>query len=138
MAPTCFHPQPSSGSLQLSLAKVIFILKHSVKLGLYLLCGGVAACPGMTCVLCAVLCMNVCVYIYIYIYILFFDWINNFIIVWCKWMAPIKKKTKKMTTWIKNGNGNKIWCISSWKPGHTDVQIFLCVFRKCFSWLQSE
>ena len=41
-------------SLQLSLAKVIVILKHSVKLRLYLLCGGVAACPGMACVLCGV------------------------------------------------------------------------------------
>ena len=53
MAPTCFHPQPSSGSLQLSLAKVIFILKHSVRLRHNLLCGGVAACPSMACVLCA-------------------------------------------------------------------------------------
>ena len=30
--------------LALNLAKVIFILKHSVKLGRYLLCGCVAAC----------------------------------------------------------------------------------------------
>jgi len=28
MAPTCFSLRPSSGSLQLSLAKVILILKH--------------------------------------------------------------------------------------------------------------
>ena len=56
MAPTCFGLRPSSGSLQLSLAKFILILKHSVKLRRYLLCGGVAACPGMACVLCAVLC----------------------------------------------------------------------------------
>ena len=35
-------------SLQLSLAKVILILKHSVNL----LCGGVAACTGMACILC--------------------------------------------------------------------------------------
>ena len=39
---------PSSGSLQLSLAKVILILKHSVRLHRNLLCDGV--------VLCAVLC----------------------------------------------------------------------------------
>ena len=44
MVSTCFGLRPSSGSLQLSLAKVILILKHSVKLRRYLLCGGVAAC----------------------------------------------------------------------------------------------
>ena len=33
--------------LALNLAKVIFILKHSVKLRRYLLCGCVAACHGM-------------------------------------------------------------------------------------------
>ena len=49
MAPTCFGLRPSSGSLQLSLAKVISILKHSVMLHHNLLCGGV-----MVCVLCAV------------------------------------------------------------------------------------
>jgi hypothetical protein len=38
--------------LVLSLAKVT--LKHSVKLCPYRLCGGVAACLGMACVLCAV------------------------------------------------------------------------------------
>jgi hypothetical protein len=38
----------------LGLAKVILILKHSVKLHRNLLCGGVAACPSMACVLCAV------------------------------------------------------------------------------------
>ena len=54
MVPACFGLRPSSGSLQLSLAKVILTLKHSVKLRRYLLCGGVAACPGMACVLCAV------------------------------------------------------------------------------------
>jgi len=32
MAAICFGLRPSSGSLQISLAKVIFILKHSVKL----------------------------------------------------------------------------------------------------------
>ena len=37
--------------LALNLAKIIFILKHSVKLGRYLLCGCVAACHGMACVL---------------------------------------------------------------------------------------
>ena len=56
MAATCFGLRPTSGSLQLSLAKVILILKHSVRLCRYLLFGGVAACPSMACVLCAVLC----------------------------------------------------------------------------------
>ena len=35
----------------LNLAKAIFMLKHSVKLSRYLLCGCVAACHGMACVL---------------------------------------------------------------------------------------
>ena len=39
--------------LSLNLAKVIFMLKHSVKLHRYLLCGCVTACHGMACVLCA-------------------------------------------------------------------------------------
>jgi len=39
----------------LSLAKFILILKHSVKLRHNLLCGGVAACPSVVCVFCAVL-----------------------------------------------------------------------------------
>jgi hypothetical protein len=38
-----------------NLAKVIFMLKHSVKLRRYLLCGSVAACHEMACVLYAVL-----------------------------------------------------------------------------------
>jgi hypothetical protein len=54
VAPTCFGLRPSSGSLQLSLAKVMSILKHLVGLHRNLLCGGVAACPSMMCVLCAV------------------------------------------------------------------------------------
>jgi hypothetical protein len=33
-----------------SLDKVIFLLKHSVKLRRYILCGDVAACLGMACV----------------------------------------------------------------------------------------
>jgi len=37
--------------LALNLAKFIFMLKHSVKLRCYLLCGCVAACTGMACVL---------------------------------------------------------------------------------------
>ena len=37
--------------LALNPAKVIFILKHSVELRRYLLCGCVAACHGMACVL---------------------------------------------------------------------------------------
>ena len=36
--------------LALNLAKVIFMLKHSVELRRYLLCGCVAACHGMACV----------------------------------------------------------------------------------------
>ena len=56
MAATCFGLRPSSGSLQLSLAKVILILKYSVKLSRNLLFGGVAACPSVACVLSAVLC----------------------------------------------------------------------------------
>jgi hypothetical protein len=54
MAPTYFGLRPTSGSLQLSLAKGILILKHSVNLYRDLLCGGVAACPSMACVLCVV------------------------------------------------------------------------------------
>jgi hypothetical protein len=50
IAPTCFGLQPSSGSLQLSLAKVTLMLKQSVKLRRYVLCSGVATC----CVLCTV------------------------------------------------------------------------------------
>ena len=52
MAPKCFGLRPSSGGLQLSLVKVILILKHSVRLCRYLLFGGVAACPSMACMLC--------------------------------------------------------------------------------------
>ena len=40
--------------LALNLAKVIFILKYSVKLRRYLLCGCVRACRGMACMLHAV------------------------------------------------------------------------------------
>jgi len=40
--------------LALNLAKVIFTVKHSVKLRRYLLCGCVAPCHGMACVLHAV------------------------------------------------------------------------------------
>jgi hypothetical protein len=36
--PTCFGLRPSSGSLHLSLAKVTFMLKQSVKLRRYVLC----------------------------------------------------------------------------------------------------
>jgi hypothetical protein len=56
MAPTCFGLRPLSGSLQLSLAKVILILNHSVRLGRNLLGGGVAECLSVACVLCDVLC----------------------------------------------------------------------------------
>ena len=41
--------------LELNMAEV-FTLKHSVKLRRYLLCGCVAACHGMACVLHAFLC----------------------------------------------------------------------------------
>ena len=51
---TCFGLRPSSGSLKLSLAKVILILEHSVRLRRNLLRGGVAAYTSMACVLCAV------------------------------------------------------------------------------------
>jgi len=40
MTPTCLGLRPTSGGLQLSLAKVILILRRSVRL----LFGGVAAC----------------------------------------------------------------------------------------------
>ena len=40
--------------LALNLTKVIFMLKLSVKLSRYLLCGCVATCHGMSCVLYAV------------------------------------------------------------------------------------
>jgi hypothetical protein len=40
--------------LVLNLAKVIFMLKHSVKLRRYMLFGDVAACNRAACVLCAV------------------------------------------------------------------------------------
>ena len=43
MAPTCLGIRPSSGSLQLSLAKIILILKHSVRLHRNLLCGVLCA-----------------------------------------------------------------------------------------------
>ena len=54
MTASCFGLRPSSGSLQLSLAKVILILKHSLKLNRNLLCGVVTAYPTMACALCAV------------------------------------------------------------------------------------
>ena len=40
--------------LVLNLAKVIFTLEHSVKLGRYMLFGDVATCHRAACVLCAV------------------------------------------------------------------------------------
>ena len=49
-----FRSSTIIGELALNLAKIIFILKHSVKLRRYLLCGCVAACHGMACVLHAV------------------------------------------------------------------------------------
>jgi len=40
--------------LELNLTKVIFVLKHSVKLCSYMLFGDVAACHRAACLLCAV------------------------------------------------------------------------------------
>ena len=42
----------------MNLAKVIFMLKHSVKLSRYMLFGDVAACHRAACVFCAVLCCD--------------------------------------------------------------------------------
>jgi hypothetical protein len=44
IAPTSFGLRPSSGSLHLSLDKVTLMLKQSVTLRHYVLCGDVAAC----------------------------------------------------------------------------------------------
>ena len=49
-----FRSSTTIRELALNLAEVIFMLKHSVKLRRYLLCGCVAACHGMACVLYAV------------------------------------------------------------------------------------
>jgi hypothetical protein len=54
IAATCFGLRSSSGSLHFSLAKVTLMLKRSVKLRCYVLCGGVAACyVQVWCVCCA-------------------------------------------------------------------------------------
>jgi hypothetical protein len=50
VTPTCFGSSTIIRELVLSLAKVI--LKHLVKLCPYRLCGGVAACLGVACVVC--------------------------------------------------------------------------------------
>jgi hypothetical protein len=49
-----FRPSTIIRGFALNLAKFIFTLKHSVKLRRYLLCGCVAACHEMACVLYAV------------------------------------------------------------------------------------
>ena len=49
-----FRPTTIIRELVLNLAKVVFMLKHSVKLRLYMLFGDVAACHRAACVLCAV------------------------------------------------------------------------------------
>jgi hypothetical protein len=49
-----FRPTTIIRELALRLAKVIFMLKHSVELRRYVLGRGVATCPGTACVLCAV------------------------------------------------------------------------------------
>ena len=46
-----FRSSTVLGELVQSLAKVIFLLKHSVKLCHCILCGDVAACHGTACVL---------------------------------------------------------------------------------------
>ena len=51
-----FQSSMITRELALNLAKVIFMLKHSVKLRRYLLCGCVAACHGMACVACCAEC----------------------------------------------------------------------------------
>ena len=51
IAPTYFGSSTIIRELALNLTKVIFALKHSVKLRRYLLYGCVAACHGMVCVL---------------------------------------------------------------------------------------
>jgi hypothetical protein len=56
IAPTCFGLRPSSGSLLLSLAKVTLVLKQSVKLRSFVLCGGVAACYVQVWCVCCVPC----------------------------------------------------------------------------------
>jgi hypothetical protein len=56
IAATCFDLRSSSGSLQLSLAKVTLMLKQSVKLRRYVLCCGVAACCVLVWFVCCVLC----------------------------------------------------------------------------------
>jgi hypothetical protein len=42
ISPTCVRPRPSSGILHSILSKVTLMLKQSVKLRRYILCGGVA------------------------------------------------------------------------------------------------
>ena len=54
IAPTYFGSSTMIRELALNLTKVIFALKHSVKLRRCLLCGCVAAYHGMACVLYAV------------------------------------------------------------------------------------
>jgi hypothetical protein len=49
-----FRSTTTIRELVLSLAKVIFVLKHSVELRRYMLFGDVAACHRAGCVLCAV------------------------------------------------------------------------------------
>jgi hypothetical protein len=44
-----FRSSTINRELALNLAKVIFMLKHSVKLRRYLFCGCVTACHGMLC-----------------------------------------------------------------------------------------
>ena len=54
--------------LALNLAKVTLMLKYSVKLRRYLLCGCMAVCHGMTCVLYAVQNATLCILMQILMY----------------------------------------------------------------------
>ena len=51
IAPTYFGLRPSSGSLYRAWLKITLLLKHSVKLRRSILCGDVATCREMACVL---------------------------------------------------------------------------------------
>ena len=64
-----FRSSTIVSELALNLAKVIFMLKHLVKLRRYLLCGCVSACHGMACVLhavhCAILIVAPCILMHV-------------------------------------------------------------------------
>jgi hypothetical protein len=75
IAPTCFGLRPSSGRLQLSLAKVPLMSKQSAKLRRYVLCGGVAACyVQVWCVCCVCVCVY-CVLCFAYGFVMHLLWL---------------------------------------------------------------